>query len=235
LFDFHLLTREQTVVDIGAGFGWLAMAFALKSDARIIAIEPDEERLMAGREIAQVMGIARKIEWRPGLLGNLPLENQEADVVYCIEVLEHVQRSKGALMDLCRITKDKLILTTPNKWFPLIAHDTELPFCHWLPVFLRNVYAKACNRSHMENDNLFWSPYTLKKNMKDFKRISRWLHYSYLQRYFDTYPFFLPYKQGSYVEDISQAKKWYYKFAASFGRYSYLLAPNLAGVFQRKC
>ena len=231
--DFTNVTDKTVVTDIGAGYGWLSITYALNTDAKIIAVEPNEPRLIAGKKIAEILGIEHKIEWKTGILGDLPLEDRISDISYCIEVLEHVKRDTTTLEDLCRITKEYIILTTPNLWFPKIAHDTQLPFCHWLPFPMRNTYAKLFHRDNRENDNLFWSPYSLSKNMPDFKRISHFLHYSSYQKYLETYPFYLPYGGGKNISHPGLFKKFYYNAIAILKQKSHIFAPNLAGVFKR--
>lgn len=233
LYDFRSINGDTAIADVGAGFGWLCMAFAYATDAKIIAVEVNEARLDAGRKIADILGVGHRIDWRVGALGNLPVKDKEADVVYCIEVLEHVYRSTDAIHGLCNAAGDLLILTTPNLWFPVIAHDTQLPMCHWLPIPLRNIYARLFNRQDRENDNLFWSPYSLRRNMSGFKPISKWLHYLSYENYLNTFPFYLPYGTGSYVKEIGFLKKTYYDIVSRFGLYSHWMVPSLAYVFKR--
>jgi SAM-dependent methyltransferase len=231
--DFRKISAETVISDIGAGYGWLAIAFAFNTEARIIAIEPNQPRLKAGRKIAEILGVADKIDWRTGSLGDLPLIDRESDISYCIEVLEHVKKNPDTLKDLCRITREFIVLTTPNLWFPIIAHDTQLPFCHWLTLPLRKKYAELFNRTDKENDNLFWSPSTLKKGMPDFVRVSPWLHYASYDKYLATFPFYLPYGQGKTINKPGALKKIYYGMIAKLGIYSHIFTPNLAGVFRR--
>jgi 2-polyprenyl-3-methyl-5-hydroxy-6-metoxy-1,4-benzoquinol methylase len=234
LYNFTDITEGTVIADIGAGFGWLSIAYALATNAKIIAVDPDIERLKAGKKIANVLGVDDRIDWIPGTLGKLPINFKQADIVYCIEVLEHVYKSREAFSDLCRIARDFIILTTPNQWFPVIAHDTQLPFCHWLPIPVRRVYAKIFHKTDRENDNLFWSPVSLSKNMKDFTRVSKWLHYASYKDYLETYPLYLPYGNGIYINHISKGKKFYFDLINKLGESSFLLAPSLAGVYRRK-
>ena len=232
--DFTSIDRNTTIVDVGAGFGWLSMAFALTTPAKIVAFDANEPRLKAGEKIAKILGLQDRIIWKTGVLGSLPLKDKEADIVYCIEVIEHVERSKAAIEDLCRISRNLVIATTPNLWFPIIAHDTQLPFCHWLPIPLRKIYAKLFNREDREVDNLFWSPYSLQKAMRDFKPISPWLHYASYKNYRATFPYYLPYGRGRDVRQLGSVKKIYYDLVARLGIYSHWLLPSLAYVFQRR-
>jgi 2-polyprenyl-3-methyl-5-hydroxy-6-metoxy-1,4-benzoquinol methylase len=235
LTDFKRKIEDSTIIaDIGAGYGWLAMAFAFSTNAKVIAIEPDEARLEAGKKISGILGVGEKIDWRVGSLEELPMEDKYADVVYCIEVLEHVYKSESAVHNLCQASKDLLIVTTPNLWFPIIAHDTRLPFCHWLPIPVRKVYARVFNRQDREIDNLFWSPYSLQKNMPEFRPISNWLTFSSYKKHLETFPFYLPYGRGRWVKSMGLPKRMYYGLASNAGIYSHWLVPSLSYVFQRQ-
>ena len=140
---FTDLGPDDAVADIGTGYGWLAIAFALRRRARVIAVDMDEARLDAARRIAEILGVGDRIDWRVGMLGRLPLADGEARVTYCIEVIEHIGRARPALRDLARVSAETLVVTTPNLYFPVIAHDTGLPFCHWLPLAWRAALCRA--------------------------------------------------------------------------------------------
>lgn len=234
LFDFLPLTQNCTLIDVGAGFGWLSMAFAFCTDALIVAVDSDYRRLKAGKKIARILGVENKIFWIVGSIVNLPLKARIADVTYCIEVIEHVGKDPSAIIELCSVSANLLILTTPNLWFPIISHDTGLPLCHWLPCRLRKSYAKVFGRQDSEQGNLFWSPFSLKRHMKEFRRISRFLHYLSYDRYRATFPLYLPYGKGRHIPKPTHLLETYYKFISKFGSIPPILCPSLAGVFQRK-
>jgi hypothetical protein len=227
------ITPQTTIADVGTGYGWLPMALALSTEARIIAIEMDADRLAAGRQIAAILGVADRIAWRAEGLGGIALADRSIDVVYCIEVLEHVYGARNAVADLARLPRDLLIVTTPNKWFPVIAHDTRLPFCHWLPVPARKIYARLFNRSDRENDNIFWSPRTLGRELSGYRVVSGFLHYANLDDYLATYPFYLPYVGGGLQRKAGRAKLAYYRLVAGLGHHSTVVLPSLAAVYQR--
>jgi ubiquinone/menaquinone biosynthesis C-methylase UbiE len=51
---------------------------------------------------------------------NLPWHNDSFDLTICCEVLEHLQKPEKALQELCRVTKQTLILSVPlEPWFQL--------------------------------------------------------------------------------------------------------------------
>ncbi|MDM8546232.1 class I SAM-dependent methyltransferase [Candidatus Venteria ishoeyi] len=235
--DFSEINQQTVIADVGTGYGWMAMALAFTTDAKIIAVEPDGARLMAGKKIAEILGIAEHIEWQVAPLGKLPMADRSIDIVYCIEVLEHIYHDPTGIPDLCRISRDLIILTTPNLWFPIIAHDTELPFCHWLPIPLREVYAKLFGRvgGTTENDNLFWSPFSLKRQMPGFKPVSNWLHYISYQKYLDAFPYYLPY--GDEPEVVAGPGRWkglYYGLVSKLGSLGRYIIPSLSYVMKRQ-
>jgi hypothetical protein len=230
---FRTIGPDTVIADIGTGYGWLAMALAAHTPARIIAAEMDADRLAAGQQIADILGLSQRITWQPEGLGAMSLADRSVDVAYCIEVLEHVYGDAKPVTDLARLSRDLLIVTTPNKWFPVIAHDTRLPFCHWLPVALRRRYAAAFKRSDCENDNLFWSPPALQRLLPGFQPVSGFLHYPTLEDYVATYPFHLPYFGGGYQTQVSASKLAFYRLVSGLGSGSRYVLPNLASVWQR--
>jgi SAM-dependent methyltransferase len=233
LATFVDIGEGDVVADVGAGYGWLSIAFALASRARVVAVEVNEPRLEAGRRISEILGVADRIDWRVGRLGQLPLGDREARVVYCIEVIEHIGRFRPAIRDLSRVTAEALVVTTPNLYFPVISHDTQLPFCHWLPLGLRARYAEICGRTDCENDNLFWSPRTLLRELPDFEVASRFLHYASRTDYLSTFPYYLPYVGGGMRHRDGPLKSAYYGLAALLGRRSLYVMPSLACTLRR--
>lgn len=234
LADFREITADTVVADIGCGYGWLALAFALATPARVIAVEPDADRVRTGRRVAELLGVADRIDWRIGGIDDLPLRDREADVVYCVEVLEHIRRDPRGPRELCRVCDDLLVATTPNRWFPVVAHDTRLPFCHMLPRPLRRLYARLAGRLDREQGNLFWSPPGLDRRLAGFRRVSGFLHYASLDRYLETFPYYMPYDHGYWEHAPGGKKLRYYRFLAPLGGASHYFLPNLAGVFRRE-
>lgn len=232
--DYCPVKAPGTVVaDIGCGYGWLAMSFAAYSDARVIAVDIDAARLDAGEHIATLLGLANRIEWRVGSLFDIPLTDREAEVTYCVEVLEHVDRNSRSFAELDRITASNLVLTTPNGAFPLIQHDTCLPFCHWLPMQLRDLYARCAGRGAMQDGNRFWYPWDLAKHLRNFRRVSGFFHFAGPDDYFGLYPYYLPYGRGEWRNTPSAAMQMYFGLAARLGQRSHLALHTLAGTFQR--
>ena len=224
-----LTGAPRSVADIGAGYGWLAFAFALGTDARVTMMEYDANRSHAAQQIAAILGIAHRIDWLVGSIAAIPLPDRAIDAVYCIEVIEHTGVEQRYVAELCRISKDVLVITTPNKIFPIIKHDTVLPFCHWLPLGARNVYANWCGRRHLQHNNLFWSPRQLLRAVDGFERQSRFLQFATHAQY----KLAQRSAQGS-AGWFDALQETYFAAVAMTGRLGIFLLPNLASTFRRK-
>ena len=231
---FADIGESDVVADIGAGYGWLSIAFALRTPARVVAVDIDAARLAAAREIASILGVEHRIDWRVGKLGSLPLDDGEARVAYCIEVIEHIGCSRPAIRDLARVSAETLVVTTPNLYFPVIAHDTQLPFCHWLPLKMRPRYAEICGRADRENDNTFWSPRALFRELPEYEVASNFLHYASRKDYLATFPLYIPYVGGGMRHRDGRLKSMYYAAAAQLGRHSVYAMPSLACTLRRR-
>ncbi|MBO1073051.1 class I SAM-dependent methyltransferase [Roseomonas marmotae] len=164
--------KVRSVADIGTGYGWLAIAFALNTDFRILAVDFNGPRVVAARAIAAVLGVADRIEWAVASVDALPFPDRSFDAVYCIEVIEHVSDRPEVVRDLGRVSRRHLTVSTPNKAAPVVFHDTCLPFCHWLHPRFRNGYARLFGRLRQQDNNLFWSPWKLVSSLPEFECLS---------------------------------------------------------------
>lgn len=76
---------------------------------------------------------------------SLMFTDSSFDFVFSNAVLEHVGGLANVskfISESIRVAKTKIIIITPNRWFPLETH-TKLLFLHWLPPrIFRNILAK---------------------------------------------------------------------------------------------
>ena len=224
-----LAGAPRSVADIGAGYGWLAFAFALGTEADVTMMEYDEKRAHAAQQIAAILGIGHRIRWLVGSIAAIPLPDRAIDAVYCVEVIKHTGVEKSYVAELCRISNDVLVITTPNKVFPIIKHDTVLPFCHMLPLGARDVYAGWFGRRNLQQNNLFWSPLQLLRAVDGFERRSRFLQFATHAQY--------RLAQGNGKRGASMfgtLQDLYFAAVARTGGLSIFLLPNLASTFRRK-
>jgi SAM-dependent methyltransferase len=235
LLDTYRLDRPSTLVaDVGTGYGWLAIALALRTEARVIAMDSNENRLRAARQIAAILGCEHRIDWIVGSLPHLPFADQAVDVTFCVEVIEHVGNSRGVVHDLGRVTKDLLVITSPNRNFPIIRHDTGLPFCHWLPLPIRKKYAMLCGRAHLQDNNMFWSPAMVAAAIPKFQRESRFLQFLNFRHFLSSerHLWGLVGTRRSVQGRVTQGLLM--TIGILFGRYAVHFMPNLASTFRRK-
>jgi SAM-dependent methyltransferase len=225
----RLTGAPRSVADVGTGYGWLALAFALRTEARVTAVEYDGQRLAAARRIADILGVADRIEWVQASVASLPVPDRSIDAVYCIEVIEHTGVHPAYVAELCRISNDVLVITTPNKIFPVIGHDTALPFCHLLPRRMRDLYAAAFRRRNRQDNNLFWSPSRLLGSTAGFERVSRFMQFAS----------YVDYRASRAVRRQRRGfgglcSSLYHGLASRLGSYSLYALPNLASTFRRR-
>jgi SAM-dependent methyltransferase len=65
----------------------------------------------------------------------LPFEDNSFDVVHSSAVIEHVGSRANQIrfiVELHRVARRAVCLTTPNRWFPVEVH-TSVRLLHWLP------------------------------------------------------------------------------------------------------
>ncbi|MDR3531669.1 MAG: class I SAM-dependent methyltransferase [Rhodopila sp.] len=229
---YPLARKPRVIADIGTGYGWLAIALARQTDARIIAVDNDGARMNAARKIADILGVEHRIDWRIGALPHLPIADQEADVTFCVEVIEHVDNRPEIVRELGRVTRDHLVVTSPNRNFPIIRHDTGLPFCHWLPAHVRDWYAALCGRSHLQHGNLFWSPGMVSAALPEFERASRFLQFLSVKHFFESEVQI--YNAARIPTPMTRlARRLVLGACGLLGKNAIHLSPNLASTFRR--
>lgn len=101
---------------------------------------------------------------------NTNLPNNEFDISISNATIEHVgsfEEQKAFVNEMFRITKKKVIIVTPNRFYPIDTH-TMLPFIHWLPKKIHRKILKFLNYDFLhkeENLNLI--------STKDFLKICK--------------------------------------------------------------
>jgi len=142
-------------IDIGCGNGAQTVLFARHFD-RWMAIDVEENRLEEFRRELQrgsyeAASKPHEIVQYDG--ERIPLESNTADILTCIEVIEHTRSDSNTISELFRVLKPggTAIITVPNKWWVFETHGANLPllpwnrvpFFSWLPKSIHSKYAKA--------------------------------------------------------------------------------------------
>jgi ubiquinone/menaquinone biosynthesis C-methylase UbiE len=95
---------EARIVDVGAGTGTLAIAIAkARPDAEVIGIDGDPDVLDRARRKPG----ADTVSWRPGLAGELDLEDASVDAAVMSLLLHHLapDAKRAALADVHRVLR----------------------------------------------------------------------------------------------------------------------------------
>ncbi len=93
---------DKVVVDVGCGGGLLAEEMA-RLGAHVIGIDPSATSLETARDHAAAGGL--NIDYRAGVGEHLPLDDAIADIVYCVDVLEHVDDLDVVIGETARVLK----------------------------------------------------------------------------------------------------------------------------------
>jgi len=84
---------------------------------------------------------------------NLPFLDKSFDLAFCSAVIEHVgsqPQQIQLLVELIRVS-DRVVVTTPNRYFPLEFH-TITPFLHWLPPKIFRAFLRLTGRSFFASE-----------------------------------------------------------------------------------
>lgn len=94
--------RDKQTLDIGCGGGLLAEEFA-RLGCQVTGIDPSEPSLATARAHARQSGL--EIAYRQGVGEQLPFADASFDLVYCCDVLEHVNDLEQVIAETARVLK----------------------------------------------------------------------------------------------------------------------------------
>jgi 2-polyprenyl-6-hydroxyphenyl methylase / 3-demethylubiquinone-9 3-methyltransferase len=92
----------KAIIDVGCGGGLMAEEIA-RLGAAVTGIDPSAASIAAARAHAAAGGLA--IDYRVGAGEHLPAADASADVVYCVDVLEHVTDLDAVISETARVLK----------------------------------------------------------------------------------------------------------------------------------
>ena len=109
-----------TVVDVGVGEGLCLERLLVGADGlpaapgvRVVGVEYRFDKARLARRLPGVAAVV-------GDAGMLPVPDGRADLVTCIEVLEHLPTVVPAVAELARVTTDRCVVSVPwEPWFRL--------------------------------------------------------------------------------------------------------------------
>ena len=96
----------NTVLDVGCGMGGFLSLVAREYE--VLGIEVNAEKdAQTNKDLNSGVTILSDIE------SGLPLRDESVDTVTCLEVLEHLHDPRGALEELARVARRRVIVTVP--------------------------------------------------------------------------------------------------------------------------
>jgi 2-polyprenyl-6-hydroxyphenyl methylase/3-demethylubiquinone-9 3-methyltransferase len=104
LLDENVRTgcQGKSALDVGCGGGILAEEFA-GMGFHVTGIDPSEKTLATAKKHAQLMGL--QIDYQPGTGESIPFPDNNFDLVYCCDVLEHVRDLPKVIAEIYRVIK----------------------------------------------------------------------------------------------------------------------------------
>ncbi len=105
-FSLRPLEPRENVVDVGSGGGFdcFVAASAVAPEGKVIGIDMTEEMLAKSRKTRQEMGV-ENLEFREGIIEELPVETGWADVVISNGVINLCADKKRVLEEINRVLK----------------------------------------------------------------------------------------------------------------------------------
>ncbi len=133
--DRILAERVGTsLLDAGCGRGHLAERVA-RADPGVAVVGADMAPPAGGGQANPTF-----VE---GWLGSLPFADKSFDTVVCTHTLEHIHDLDGALADLRRIARRRLILVVPRERESRYPFNLHLHFFPYVHTFLNRIRAPA--------------------------------------------------------------------------------------------
>ena len=100
--DLRIDLRGKRTLDVGCGGGLLAEELA-RMGCEVTGIDPSEKSLAVARDHARAVGLS--IEYRQGTGERLPFADGAFEIVYCCDVLEHVEDLEKVIAEISRVLK----------------------------------------------------------------------------------------------------------------------------------
>jgi 2-polyprenyl-6-hydroxyphenyl methylase/3-demethylubiquinone-9 3-methyltransferase len=148
-------TSGKRALDVGCGGGLLAEEFA-RLGCDVVGIDPSANSVATARAHAATAGL--NIDYRLGVGEALPFENASFEIVYCCDVLEHVNSVDAVVGEIARVLQpggvfmydtinrtlaSKLaVIKVPQDWLKLVPPAFHVWDLFITPTELRTTLAQ---------------------------------------------------------------------------------------------
>ena len=116
---------------------------------------PDRITALSDQDASWIEQAIPGIHFAQGDGKSLPFSDSQFDFVFSSAVLEHVgniQEQKKFLAEAYRVSKKYVLITTPNRWYPIEFHSL-LPVFHWLPKKYFYAVLKCLGKKELADEN----------------------------------------------------------------------------------
>jgi arsenite methyltransferase len=105
-FSLGRLRPGERVVDLGSGGGFdcFVAAEQVAAEGQVIGVDMTEEMLRRSRAAAESMGL-RNVEFRQGVIEDLPVENEWADIVISNGVINLCADKRRVFTEIMRVLR----------------------------------------------------------------------------------------------------------------------------------
>jgi 2-polyprenyl-6-hydroxyphenyl methylase/3-demethylubiquinone-9 3-methyltransferase len=154
--DLAVDPRGKSCLDVGCGGGLLAEEFA-KLGCRVAGVDPSRPSLETARAHAEQEGL--EIEYVAAPAEELPFEDDTFDLVYCCDVLEHVDSVERTVAETARVLKPggAYLYDTVNR-----TRRSRLVIIK----LLQEWDATRCMEPHLHDWNMFIKPRELEEALR---------------------------------------------------------------------
>ncbi len=130
---FNMNKKFPKVLDVGGGFGLFSANFKKnfpKSEVHLLDILSNEIMNLISKILATKLRLNLKYHYEIDIQEKIPFKEKTFDLIFALDILEHVNNPETSLMELIRILKDN--------GYIFISVPTESK----LLQFFRNIYNK---------------------------------------------------------------------------------------------
>lgn len=160
--------KRQKVLVVGAGTGVEMIQFA-KKGCIIYGIEPDEKALAILKLRSQLQQLDQN-KIKRAVAEKIPYPNNYFDLIYCWQVLEHVQNPEQSIREMVRVTKpDGYIFIGCPDYRQIAEPHYKLYLPLFLPIWINKILLKLRGRKTEFFDSL--QMITSKKIKKYLRRM----------------------------------------------------------------
>lgn len=156
------MPKNAKVLDVGCGMGD-NLRYILRERDKFFGLEYAERTARAANRL-----LGDRAELLVGSASAIPFENNEFDLVLCIEVLEHIPHDKEGCREIARVLK------------PGGALIISLPYRHWFPSYFRTMgHLRHYTRSEVE-EMLAAAGLTITHFLPNYPKWSRFANYAFI-------------------------------------------------------